>query len=156
MTDTLSWIAGLMKQNYDAVGFLPFDAVRTYIKTGHYILQHDIRGNLVGYLLHGRPVPGGILSVAQHCIEIDKRFSGYGTEAFNTLLDRAQQSNCRGIKVRCADDLPSTEFWLKMGMGITRIDHPSNRRRRAINTMMLDLYPSLFPLPFISLKAVQA
>jgi hypothetical protein len=138
-----SWIAGLMKENYDAVGFLPYEAVQEYIDLGRYIIQTDERGNKVGYLLHGKPTPGGILTVAQHCIETDKRLRGHGQDAFEELLNRARQANARAIKVRCASDLPSNEFWKSMGLEVVNIKHPNNARKRDINVMLLDLWPTL-------------
>ena len=144
MSDT-SWIAGLMRHNYEAVGFLPLSALdRQYIANDRYIIQSHENGNRVGYLLHGKPTAGGILSVAQHCIEDDKRLNGYGQQAFEALLERARQANCRAIKVRCAQGLPSNDFWRRMGLAVTRIDRTENARRRAVNVMLLDLYPGLW------------
>lgn len=139
-----SWIAGLMRENYDAVGFLPYEAVQEYMDLGRYILQTDESGIKVGYLLHGKPMPGGILTVAQHCIETDKRLHGHGQEAFKTLLDRARAANCRAIKVRCASDLPSNEFWRAMGLEVVNVRQGGRKRQRDINVMLLDLWPTLF------------
>lgn len=140
-----SWIAGLMRQNYEAVGFLPYEALEgQYIAHGRYVIQTNERGQKVGYLLHGKPTAGGILSVAQHCIETDKRLHGYGQEAFKTLLDRARFANCRAIKVRCAADLPSNEFWREMGLEVVSVRPGGQRRQRDINVMLLDLWPTLF------------
>ena len=143
-TLTTSWIAGLMSKNTDALGFLPFAAIDRYVMSGQYVMQTDQHGNNIGYLLHGKPTPGSILTVAQHCIEEDKRFRGYGRDTFQELLSRAERANCRAIKVRCAADLPSNAFWLEMGFQIVRIDHRANRRNRDINVMLLDLWPTLF------------
>lgn len=144
MSNDTSWIAGLMRQNYDAVGFLPYEAVQEYIDLGRYVMQTNEHGVKVGYLLHGKPTPGGILTVAQHVIEVDKRLHGYGQEAFNVLLDRAKQANCRAIKVRCAEDLPSNAFWQEMGLEVVNVQHVANKRKRAINVLLLDLWPTLF------------
>lgn len=140
-----SWIAGLMRENYEAVGFLPFSTLeRQYIANERYILQTEEHGRNVGYLLHGALHPGGILTVAQHCIQYDSRLRGYGEVAFQTLIDRAKHANCRAIKVRCAAELPSNEFWCAMGLQVVNVKHPINRRNRAINVMMLDLWPTLW------------
>lgn len=140
----VSWIAGLMRHNYEAVGFLPESAIeQQYVANGRYVLQADERGRNVGYLLHGKPTPGAILTVAQHCIETDKRLRGYGQEAFKTLLDRAKIANCRAIKVRCAVDLPSNAFWREMGLEIVSVQSGGKHRQRDINVMLLDLWPRL-------------
>jgi hypothetical protein len=145
LRDDVSWITGLMRQNYDAVGFLPeFAIAEQYVANGRYVVQTDERGRKVGYLLHGKPTPGGILTVAQHCIETDKRLRGYGQDAFKVLLERARISNCRAIKVRCASDLPSNEFWQAMGLKRVNVQAGGRKRQRDINVMLLDLWPTLF------------
>lgn len=143
-SDDVGWIAGLMRENYEAVGFIPYRGIEKYIHTGRYILQSNEVGKSVGYLLHGKLSPGGIVVVSQHCIDMDKRMKGYGEKAFLTLLERARVNNCRAIKVRCAADLPSNDFWLEMGLKVTRVMNPNNQRHRQINVMVLDLYPSLW------------
>jgi GNAT superfamily N-acetyltransferase len=141
---TTSWIAGLMRHNYEAVGFIPAPTVATqYVQQGRYVLQTDERGRRVGYLLHGKPTPGGILTVAQHCIDLDWRLRGYGEAAFDQVVARARAANCRGLKVRCAATLPSTEFWQAMGLALAKVTHPTNYRQRAVNVYLLDLWPVL-------------
>lgn len=148
-----SWIVGLMKTAREEVGFIPEPTVqRQYTDKGRYIMQTNERGVNVGYLLHGAPHPGGILVVSQHLIETDKRMRGYGELAFDELVRRAKYANCRAIKLRCAEELSANEFWLHMGFRITRIDNPQNTRHRAINTMLLDLWPTLFDTQSISLN----
>lgn len=140
----LSWITGLMKHNYQAVGFIPFEGVKRYLDSGRYILQTDDRGNKVGYILHSVPTSGGVMSVAQHLIESDKRLHGYGRTAYEELLDRARLANCRAIKVRCAIDLPSNSFWTEMGLRLIDVKQPATPRSRAINVLWFDLWPTLF------------
>lgn len=142
--EKLDFILGLMRQNYDAVGFIPSGGVQEYLNDGDYIIQYDYRGQPIGYLLHGPLIPGSVLRVSQHCIDYDSRLNGYGTRTFNTLIERARQANMRAIKVRCADDLPSVEFWQAMGLEITRVLSVENKRKRNINVMLLDLWPTLW------------
>lgn len=136
-----------MRENYEAVGFLPYQAVTEYIADGDYIIQHDLRGRRVGYLLHGKATAGGILTVAQHVIDVDRRNLGFGEEAFKELLERAKSANCKQSKVRCASTLPSVGFWHAMGLETTNILHPVNRRRRSINVMLMDIWEPLFTIP---------
>jgi hypothetical protein len=145
MQQDLSWIEGLMKANYEAVGFIPNTTLyEDYIVTERYILQTDERGRRVGYLLHGKPRPGGLLVVSQHCIDMDKRLHGYGEAAFRELMERAKIANCRGIKLRCAEDLESNAFWQSQGLELASVQHPENTRHRAINVYLMDLWPRLF------------
>jgi hypothetical protein len=145
MSKDLSWIVGLMKANSEAVGFIPETTLEEdYLTTGRYILQCNEQGQRVGYLLHGLPRPGGLLVVSQHCIDMDKRLHGYGEEAFRELVERARIANCRGIKLRCAEDLESNVFWQSQGLEHVSTQHPDNRRKRAINIYLMDLWPTLF------------
>jgi GNAT superfamily N-acetyltransferase len=147
VNDDTSWIVGLMRANYDAIGFIPETTVaEQYIRQERYILQLDERGNRVGFLLHGAVHSGGLLTVAQHCIDDDHRLHGYGEQAFETLLSRARQGGCHGIKLRCASELPSNEFWQRMGLIHTATQHPVTVRHRTINIYLLDLWPTLFAL----------
>lgn len=143
--DDLTQITALMAENRESVGFIPMTTVAgRYLAQDQYIMQRDMRGRKIGYLLHGKPTPGGILTVAQHCIEYDQRLRGYGRETFGELVERARQANCRAIKVRCAANLPSMEFWRAMGCEITRtLQHLDTYRQRDIYVLMLDLWPRL-------------
>lgn len=145
--DDQSFIEGLMRENYEAVGFLTHQAVAEYIADGDYIIQHDLRGRRVGYLLHGKATAGGILTVAQHVIDVDRRNLGFGEEAFKELLARAESAGCKQLKVRCASTLPSVGFWQAMGLETTNILHPDNRRKRSINVMLLDIWTPLVKVP---------
>jgi hypothetical protein len=139
-----SWINGLMALNREAIGFIPDTTVQQrYIALDRYVLQCDERGNPVGYLLHGALHPGGVLIISQHVIEDDKRLRGYGEAAFGTVLDRAQYAGCKQIRLHCAEELPANAFWVAMGFQCTRVLHPNNRRQRAVNVLLLDLWPTL-------------
>lgn len=142
--DDLDFILALMRQNTNELGFIPSSTIEThYLRGGQFIIQNNHVGKPVGYLLHGKPTPGGILTVAQHCIEMDKRDKGYGRETVEELIERAQQKNCRAVKLRCAEGLPSNEFWQALGFELTNTVYPDNSRKRAVNVYMLDLWPVL-------------
>ena len=144
----VSWIAGLMRENYDAVGFLPFEALRDqYIGHERYVLQSDERGRRVGYLLHGSPQAGRSLNVAQHCIQVDRRQNGYGEQALKILIDRAERAGCTAIYVRCATDLESLGFWRGQGFELRDIVSGGKRRNRTIARLWLPLTRPLFDLP---------
>jgi GNAT superfamily N-acetyltransferase len=137
----LDFIIGLMKTETENLGFIPAPTIaQRYIPTGRFLIQRS--GHEIGYLLHGKPTPGGFLTIAQAVIEVDHRLQGHGMDLTQRLIDRARDHNVRVIKLRCADN--AVQFWQSVGFEITRRDSPDNRRKRAINTMMLDLWPRLF------------
>ena len=143
MTDTAkvaSWIAGLMAENYEAVGFIPEPAVeRQYLWQQRYILQANERGRPVGYLLHGVMSYGRTMSIAQHCIQVDSRLKGYGEATVSELVSRAERAGVAAITARCATDLPSLTFWLDQGFVVRNIAPGGNRRGRHIACIWLPL-----------------
>lgn len=143
MTD-LEFIAGLMRENYEAVGFLPTSAIQERYMNGQHIIQTDLAGRRVGYLLHGVPAPGHVLTVAQTVVEYDKRTIGFGNEMVDELIRRARSRYCRSLILKCAEDLDANTFWLAVGFQHTNTLYPNNARRRAINVYTLDLQPTLW------------
>lgn len=142
--DDLDFIVGLMKENHEAIGFIPSGAIAERYLLGQCIMQTDIHGNRRGYLLHGKPTAGGVLTVSQAVIDYDFRKRGYGELAVRELLARANRVNAKQIKLRCAANLEANAFWLAQGFTPTKIEYPDNRRKRAIITYVKDLWPLLF------------
>ena len=141
------FIIGLMRQGYNIepnqLGFIPAPKVRDYyVVNGWYVLQTDRRGRQMGYILHGHPRPGYILTIPQAIIDIDHRNRGFGELALLQVINRAKQANCRAIKLRCAADLEANDFW-RQWFHIVNTELPGNKRQRAIHTYMIDLWPRL-------------
>lgn len=134
--DVTSWITGLMRENYEAVGFVPATTVRwRYVAQGQYILQCDERGRPVGYLLHGPLVQHGIGVITQHVIQDERRLHGYGETAIQAFLSRAQQAGVDTIRLRCAADLPSQHFWQQQGFQTYQVVPGGATRQRLILKM---------------------
>jgi GNAT superfamily N-acetyltransferase len=128
-----SWIAGLMRENREALGFLPFESLDgQYLTHGRYVLQHDEAGRRVGYLLHGAPRLGRTLAVAQHCIADERRRHGYGEAALGVLLERAERAGASAVTVRCAAELESLAFWQQQGFVVRDVVPGGERRGRLI------------------------
>jgi GNAT superfamily N-acetyltransferase len=144
MLNDLDFIIGLMRQNYEALGFIPQTTIeQRYIAQGQFVIQ-SLFGKPVGYILHGKPVVGGILTIPQAVIDFDFRDRGYGMDAVQAVIDRAKQKNCRAVKVRVAADLNANTFWKSAGFELVNVKQPDNQRKRAINVYILDLWPRLF------------
>ena len=141
--DDFDFITGLMRENTAALGFIPAPTVeQQYIAQGRYLLQSR-RGLPVGYLLHGAPTAGGVLTIAQHVIEYDLRQNGHGMDLFRRLLARANGANCRAIRLKCADDLPSQAFWQAAGFQRIHTLRPDNWRKRTVGVYELPLWARL-------------
>jgi len=130
---TTSWIAGLMRTNYPALGFIPDTTLaHRYIAKNRYILQVDERGRRVGYLLHGAIHYGQSVVISQAMIDYDKRLRGYGIAAVNELVRRAEIGGASSIKLRCAADLPAVHFWQSCGFDVMGVEPGGKSRNRQI------------------------
>lgn len=152
----LDFMVGLMKQGCNvepcSLSFIPNTRLLECVVAGQYAIQHDTHGRKVGYILHGATKPGKVLHITQAIIDIDRRNLGFGTLALDTVIDRAKQANCRGITLRCAEDLESNQFWQDSGFLMTDIQHPQNKRQRAINVYMIDFWQGLFDWRDLSIR----
>jgi len=147
-----NWIAGLMAENTDALGFIPNTTVETrYVAKHRYILQTNERGKAVGYLLYGALRYGQPVVISQACIQYEKRMRGYGEKAFLELLRRAKLAGASSIHLRCADDLPAVQFWQSLGFQVFKVEPGGVRRGRMIVKMVY-----LISLPLLHLTQSQA
>jgi L-amino acid N-acyltransferase YncA len=143
---TASWIAGLMRENYEAVGFIPESGVlNKHVRHDRYVIQHDEAGRRVGYLLHGLADSSRQLRVAQHCIQIERRRHGYGENALSELIERAERAGASCITARVATDLEALDFWLSQGFRVRDIVPGGTKRGRSIARIWLPLALPLFP-----------
>lgn len=145
--DTANWIAGLMRTDYPAVGFIPEPTIEDrYIKRGRYILQTDERGRRIGYLLHGVIRYGCPVVISQVMIDYDHRLSGHGESVVSELIRRANVGGASSIKLRCAADLPAVQFWQANGFRIVGVETGGERRGRTIIRFVRFLILPLFNL----------
>lgn len=128
-----AFICGLMKQNTDALGFIPRPTIEDrFVPAGHYLIQRNRFAKPVGYLIHGPVHPDGKLLIHQACIELDRRYRHFGHQTVQTLIDRAKRKGARVILLHCAADLDAVAFWTKLGFRQTRVSTGGARRRRTI------------------------
>lgn len=131
-----SWIVGLMRHNYDAVGFIPEPTIEhRYIAQNRYILQADEHGKPVGYLLHGALRRAQACVISQHLIDYDHRRRHFGLLAFEQFLGRCERSGVSSIHLRVADDLPAVHFWRSCGFQVADILPGGLSRQRTIVQM---------------------
>jgi GNAT superfamily N-acetyltransferase len=131
MTD-LRLIIELMRQNTDALGFIPHPDLKTrWIHQGRYLMQRDARNRRIGYLLHGPIHPNGDLFLNQICLELDKRRRAHATRLLSELIALAAFRGARQIRLRCAQDLEAIEFWRSVG-AIPSPPVPGGKRRNRV------------------------
>jgi hypothetical protein len=146
MDQTSSWIIGLMKTDYAALGFIPEPTIKTqYVANERYIIQLDERGRRVGYLLHGAIRYGKPVVISQAIIDYDKRRSRYGKMTVDRLVRRAEIRYASCIQLRCASDLEAIYFWQSVGFQIVNIVPGGEKRHRHIVKFVRPLTLPLFP-----------
>src|SRR5438128_8780512 len=99
-----------MKVNPSALGFIPITAIAKAVKEDRLCVC-SLNGRRVGYLLSGPIRKGRDVSVYQICVEEKHRGTGVGHVLFNDLRNRAKSAGSKGIRLRCAKDLPANRFW---------------------------------------------
>lgn len=140
-----SWISGLMKTDYPALGFIPEPTIeQRYIAKNRYILQLDERGRKVGYLLHGAIHYGCPVVISQAMIDYDRRLRGHGEAVVDELVRRSKIGGASSIKLRCAADLPAVKFWQSCGFSVAGIEPGGESRGRLIIRFI-----RLFSLPLL-------
>lgn len=145
MHDLTTWIAGLMRENHESLGFIPQTTVESrYLREQRYVLQADEAGRRVGYLLHGSLRYGQPASIAQHCIQFDRQRHGYGEQALQELVARAEAANASAITCRVATDLDALPFWLAEGFEVIEVVPGGKKRDRKIARLWRPLALPLF------------
>lgn len=135
----------LMRDNYDAVGFLPRSALERAEHENRIYYQID-DGCWVGYLLVGPIYPQKPVYIWQECIDKGARRYGSGKRCFEKLLFDAKVLGAYSIRLRCAEGLESNLFWQSMGFKVIEVDTTPNKRKRAVFRYELVVTPSLFEL----------
>lgn len=141
--DWVAAITDLMRDNYDAVGFLSSGAVREAIAQRRVYMQYD-NDEWVGYLLCGpfRPYAERVI-VVQECIDKCARRYGSGQRCFSRFRDDVLRLRIESIQLRCAGNLESRWFWESLGFVCVGVDARPNTRRRNVLRYELRLYPNL-------------
>lgn len=133
----------LMKDNYEAVGFLPQSAIEKGIAERRVYNQID-NAEWVGYLISGPLRLGGTAHIWQECIDKSARRYGSGQRLFLDYLADCIRVGVHYIMLRCADDLPSNIFWKSMGFTLIGTSRPNNKRKRSINIYRRRVITDLF------------
>lgn len=133
----------LMRDNYEAVGFLPESALRRAEAEGRLWHQVD-QGEWCGYLISGPLVYGRSARVWQECVDKSARRFGSGQRLYAAFEGACLRAGATSIRLRCAEDLEANVFWAAMGLHIFRVAAAHNRRRRQIHEYVKHLrHPSL-------------
>lgn len=136
--NNLEFVRSLMKENSKALGFIPISAVRKACDENRLFI-YSKNNERIGYLLFGPVRNGKNVTIWQICVDEKRRNMGFGKKLFDRLYKLALETGARGIRLRCADDLPANYFWKSIGFKLIGTVLSKNKRRK-INIYYLPVH----------------
>jgi ribosomal protein S18 acetylase RimI-like enzyme len=112
--------------------------IETYAQRGQLLLAWE-NDEPCGFLIHGDSWPQ--LRIYQACIQYDARRREHGMALVAALTAKAHAKGCHDIRLWCADDLDSNEFWRSAGFEYCAQRRGGRRRGRKHNLWALRLTP---------------
>ena len=109
--DDLQRVDDLARLHKKTIGFLPLEALRDYLQSGHGIRAVTEDGELVGFLLYGEYTDR--FRLAQLCIAQAHQGNGLARKLVEELISRATTQ--KAIKLRCRRDFLAHTLWGKLG-----------------------------------------
>ena len=104
-------VDSLMKSNSATLGFLPREAIKSYLDKNNVIGAFDQRNQLVGYLLYG--ANRDYFRITHLCVAQTSRKQGIAARLLEDLKSRATSQHM--ITLNCRRDFPANRFWPKLG-----------------------------------------
>jgi hypothetical protein len=132
----LSYVLGLSRKEFEAIGFIPKPRLEQYERDGNLWIQRE-NGEPCGFLVWGMGQP--IMKVYQVCIQYDARRQKNALDLIAKLTETAKARNCEGISLWCAEELEANAFWKACGFRWVMDKQGGKRRGRKLNLWFLPL-----------------
>lgn len=126
----------LARKNSEALSFIPRPMIEAYARRGQLMLSLE-NDEPCGFLIHGENWPQ--IRIYQACIQYDARRREHGMALVAALAAKARERGCHDIRLWCADDLDSNEFWRAAGFEYCAQRRGGRRRGRKHNLWALRL-----------------
>lgn len=139
----------LARKNSEALSFIPAPRIEEYAREGQLWVATE-NDEPCGFLIFGDGWPQ--TRIYQACIQYDARRREHGMALVAALSARATAMGCTDIRLWCADDLDSNEFWRSAGFQYCASRRGGRRRGRKHNLWALRLHV----LPHLSRAAIQS
>ena len=123
---TSAWLEAvdeLMKRNSKTLGFLPREALQSYLEKNNVIGAISDDDELVGYLLFG--ANRDYFRITHLCVVGEYQGRGIARKLVNELSESV--STQKAIKLNCRRDYPANNLWPKLGF--TAVDEKRSRAR---------------------------
>lgn len=108
----LPYIVHLSKLHAEELGFLPREAMASYLERGRVTLARE-NGEPCGYFLTSALQPQ--TRIFQAAVQLDARGLGHARTMLGDLIARAAIARCTRITLHCRDGLASNGFWTACG-----------------------------------------
>src|ERR1035437_8065890 len=105
----LRYVESLMRQNYEAVGFIPKPRLEQYALRGQLLVENE-NDEPCGYLVFGKTA-WPYLRVYQSVVQYDARRREHGLALVRRLVAIGQERGAAAISLWCADALDANVFW---------------------------------------------
>ena len=123
---TSAWLEDvdeLMTQNSQTLGFLPKEALKSYLEKKNVIGATSDNDELVGYLLFG--ANRDYFRITHLCVVEEYQGQGIARRLVNELSKSV--STQKAIKLNCRRDYPANDLWPKLGFAA--VDEKRSRAR---------------------------
>lgn len=127
----------LARKNSEALSFIPTPRIEAYARAGQLWVATE-NDEPCGFLIFGCGWPQ--IRIYQACIQYDARRREHGMALVAALSDKAREMGCTDIRLWCADDLDSNEFWRAAGFEYCASRLGGRRRGRHHNLWALRLH----------------
>ena len=146
MSDLLTYIDHLQRQNADDLAFYPLTTLQDAIDSGHVLIVRE-NDEPAGYLWFGAVRPSMDVIIYQACIDYQARRRSLGWSLVGDLIQLATAGGSSGIRLKCASSADSNAFWQAIGFYCTRVTTGGIKRGRDINHYRTDVQPTLLVAP---------
>jgi GNAT superfamily N-acetyltransferase len=126
----------LARKNSEALSFIPRPQIEQYARDGQLWIATE-NDEPCGFLIFGNGWPQ--TRIYQACIQYDARRREHGMALVAALADKARSFGCSDIRLWCADDLDSNDFWRAAGFEYCASRRGGRRRGRVHNLWALRL-----------------
>ena len=134
----------LMKLNSQTLGFLPREALRSYLEKGGVLGAKTNNDQLVGYLLYS--AYPNYFRITHLCVLEEYRGQGIATRLVNNLKESATTQKV--ITLNCRRDFPANRLWHKLRFVALYDKRSRSKEERFLTTwqltLSLDDQPELF------------
>lgn len=126
----------LARKNSEALSFIPTPKIAEYAERDQLVIATE-NDEPCGFLIYGAGWPQ--TRIYQACIQYDARRREHGMALVAQVAAQARTAGCSDVRLWCADDLDSNEFWRSSGFEYVASRRGGRRRGRTHNLWVLRL-----------------